>query len=239
MEKNSIFNNTLISAYVLLLSTAYLWGFWSYFDINILNYIGVTDIIKSVIWPMIVAIIIYFMQVAINVFNSPKSFETADFSSKPTNEKANILLRYSYLVFMMVITIGIVLYNLISGDKMQRYISIGWFLSLVIYFTTCTNAEILEKIPFKNKQLFYSLICFLPIIFLSQGVYEGGRIISGKNTFLLESNAQCTSSAHEKYRYIDAISDKAFALSLKDNSICIFKYEYLKLTKEHQASPNK
>ncbi|MDM2972471.1 hypothetical protein OGX80_11390 [Citrobacter sp. CK194] len=239
MEKKTILNSTVISAYLLMLSTAYLWGFWGHFDINILNYIGVSDIIKSAIWPMIIAIVMYLTQVALNIFNGPKANSTENFSSKTKGEKIDIIIRFSYILLMAAITIGAILYNFITGSKMQRYVSFGWALSTIFYFTTSRNSALMEYIPFKNKSLSYSIICVLPILFLSRGVFEGERIKSGKDTFLIESNSICSSSANNNYRYIDAFADKAFALSLKDHSICIFKYEYLKLIKENQTTNNK
>lgn len=230
MEKKTILNNTMISAYLLLLSVSYLWGFWGHFDINILNFIGVSDIIKSAIWPMAIALAMYILQVALNVFNGPKPNSIKGFSEKTKHEKADIILRYSYIILMLLFTLVAIVYNMFFGTKMQRYASIGWMLAMFIYSMTCKNSELMEYIPFKNKSFAYSIICFLPVIFLSRGVYDGDRIKSGKDTFLIKSNSTCTSN--DKYRYIDALGDKAFALSLKDNSICIFNYEYLQLVKE-------
>lgn len=239
MDKNITFNTTIASVYVLMLSTSYLWGFWGHFNINILNYIGVTDIIKATIIPMIIALAMYLTQVAMGVFNSPKPNSIENFSSKGRAEKFDIILRYSYIILIASIMLASVIYNIINGSKMQRYASIGWFLATAIYFTTFTNSKILEFIPLKNKVLPYAMICYLPIVFLHRGVYEGDRIQSGKDTFLIESNSICSSDNKNKYRFIDSIGDKVFALSLKDNSICIFKYEYLKLIKEKQINDTK
>ncbi|WP_234116673.1 hypothetical protein [Citrobacter freundii] len=235
MEKKTIFNSSFISAYLLLLSVSYLWGFWGHFDVNILNFIGVTDIIKSVIWPMIIALVLYLIQVALNVFNGPKANSTVGFSEKTKHEKVQITIQYSYLILMLLSSFVGAAYNYIVGTQMQKYVSIAWPLSFLVCFLIYRSKELLEYIPFKNKAIVCGIICFLPYIFLSRGVYEGDRIKSGKNTFLIESNSICTSDKNNKYRYIDALADKAFALSLKDNSICIFKYEYIKLIKEQHT----
>ena len=60
-------------------------------------------------------------------------------------------------------------------------------------------------------------------------------ILLGRHTLLVKSDTQCKSSDNTKYRYISSISDKAFALSLKDGSICIFKYNHLELIPEKKA----
>jgi len=232
MENKTVLNSTLITAYALFISISYLWGFWGRFDINILNYIGVSDIIKSAIWPMIIALAMYLVQVAMNNYNGPRTDVSAKYSEMSKHEKFDYILRYSYVIIMVCLFLGSVIYNLVTGNKMIRYAAIAWILASIVFFTTCRNQELMAYIPFKNKALFYSILCFMPVFFLSRGVLEGDRILAGENTYLVESNALCSSSENDKYRYIDVMADKAFALSLKDNSICIFKFENLKLVKE-------
>ncbi|EKM6459009.1 hypothetical protein PU850_003520 [Cronobacter dublinensis] len=239
MEKKAIFNSTIISTYCLFLSVAYLWGFWGHFDINILNYIGVSDIIKSAVWPMIIATIMYFIQVALNIFNGPKSNPAVKFADMPKSEKIEHVIGYSYMILMLGIVVFGGIYALITGSKMVKYAVFGWILSIVLCYVISKNKELMEHFPSKNKALACGIICFLPSIFLSRGVSEGERIISGKDTYLVESNALCPNSANNRYRYIDVLADKAFAISINDGSICIFKFEYLKLVKENTPQPIK
>lgn len=234
MENKTILNSTLMTAYALFISICYLWGFWGHFDINILNYISVSDIIKSAIWPMIVALAIYLSQVAMNNYNSPRTNLSVKYSDMSKPDKFDYILRYSYLGIMLCILLVSIIYNLITGTKMVRYAAFGGILATVLFFTTCRNQVLMEYIPFKNKLLTYSIICFMPVLFLSRGVSEALKIIDGENTFLVESNALCKNNGNDKYRYIDVMADKAFAMSLKDNSICIFKFDNLKLVKENK-----
>ncbi|ELY3803194.1 hypothetical protein SMX72_001740 [Cronobacter sakazakii] len=239
MERKAILNSTIISTYCLLLSIAYLWGFWGHFDINILNYIGVSDIIKSAVWPMIIAVIMYLIQIALNLFNGPKSNLTVKYADMPKPEKIEHVIRCSYIVLMLGIFISGAIYSAITGSQMVRYAFCGWMLSAVVCYVISKNKEIMEQIPFKNKALSCGIICFLPSVFLSHGVMEGERIITGKGTYLVESNVLCPDSDRNKYRYIDVLADKAFAISIHDGSICIFKFEYLKLVKEKTSEPIK
>ncbi|MGA4618723.1 hypothetical protein ACTM71_02390 [Citrobacter portucalensis] len=236
MEKKTILNSTFISAYLLFSSASYLWGFWGHFEVNIFNYIGVSDIIKSVIWPMAITLVMYLIQVAMNVYNSPKPNSTLKLSGLSGEQKAKNILSHSYLLIMLLIVVGAVVYTLATGNKMQRYAAVGWIIAVIVFCATMKNSELMDYIPFKNKTLTYSIIIFMPVLFLTRGVSEGERILSGKDTFIIESKSLCPGTENSKYRYIDVISDKAFALSLKDNSICIFKYDYLKLTKERSPT---
>ncbi|MHA0974447.1 hypothetical protein ACR9HQ_13320 [Enterobacter ludwigii] len=235
MENKTILNSTLITAYALFISISYLWGFWGHFDINILNYISVSDIIKSAIWPMIIALAMYLIQVAMNNYNGPRTDISVKYSEMEKGEKFDYILRYSYAIIMACLVLASVIYNLITGNKMIRYAAIGWILASIVFFTTSRNKDLMAYIPFKNKALFYSIFCFLPVFFLSRGVFEGDKILAGENTFLVESDSLCSSKENDKYRYIDVMADKAFALSLKDKSICIFKFENLKLIRENKS----
>lgn len=43
---------SVVSAYSVAVGASYLWGYWSPFDINILDYMGLSDILASTAWPM-------------------------------------------------------------------------------------------------------------------------------------------------------------------------------------------
>lgn len=184
---------------------------------------------------MIIALAMYLLQVAMNNFNGPRTDLSVKYSEMGKSEKFDYILRYSYAIIMVCLVLASVIYNLITGNKMIRYAAIGWILASIVFFTTSRNKDLMAYIPFKNKALFYSILCFMPVFFLSRGVFEGDKILAGENTFLVESNSLCSSKENDKYRYIDVMADKAFALSLKDNSICIFKFENLKLIRENKS----
>ncbi|MBB3291670.1 hypothetical protein FHT39_000309 [Mitsuaria sp. BK045] len=44
-----------LAPYALLVSTLYLWGYWGAFGINVLDYIGASDIIKAAVYPVVSA----------------------------------------------------------------------------------------------------------------------------------------------------------------------------------------
>jgi hypothetical protein len=39
-------------AYFICVATLYLWGYWAMFEVNVLEHIGVTDIIKAAAYPV-------------------------------------------------------------------------------------------------------------------------------------------------------------------------------------------
>jgi len=182
---------------------------------------------------MITSLILYFIQTALTKFNTPTSEEIRNFKKKHSLLKTIIVVKVIYLSVLCVISLSGLTYTLIFGSTIQRYVAIGFIISFIVFWKTVDNQSIEKIIPGKNQKYSYAIICFLPILFLSKGVYNAEKIIDGKDTFLIESNSNCTSDPSVRYRFIDNISDKAFALSLKDNSICIFKYDYIKLIKEN------
>jgi hypothetical protein len=185
---------------------------------------------------MITTVVAYLIQVAINHFNSPKSNEVREFKSAHIIIKSIIILQYLFFIFITIIFLGSIIYLLCSDDELKRRIGIGFILSALVFFFIPEKESILKILPGKNKSLLFGIICYLPTIFFSKGVYNGEEILNGKNSFLVESNSKCTSSNSTKYRYIDTLSDKVFAMSLADNSICIFKYDYIKLSRESNLS---
>jgi len=79
------------------------------------------------------------------------------------------------------------------------------------------------------------IICLIPFICGSWATKNAYNIIHGNDTLLIDADTKCNSAMGTQYRYISSLSDKAFALSLKDGSICVFKYNYLKLTPENKT----
>ncbi|MCQ8231772.1 hypothetical protein [Pectobacterium carotovorum] len=69
---------------------------------------------------------------------------------------------------------------------------------------------------------------------MNKGILDAKDILSGKNTFLVESNVSCSPNKEQKFRYISTLSSNGFAYAPSDNSLCVFKYEYMKLSKEPQ-----
>lgn len=112
--------------------------------------------------------------------------------------------------------------------------AIPFAIALIAIYLIFKKTTFLMELKIGRK-LAILILCFIPVACYFWGHITSTKIMNGKDTLLVQSDGQCKSTPTTKYRYISSISDKAFAMSLADGSICIFKYNSLKLTPEKSS----
>ncbi|WP_410753375.1 hypothetical protein [Citrobacter youngae] len=237
----------LACAYAIGNSFIYSWAFWSVFDINILQFSSFSDILPSILYTITIPCIIVAVGfVCAQVWEKfkQKAYLTIEneMSSRIKNYEAikNIVILLSSLLMLIGSITGLVVVNksedtslLTDGSGWIDLIQVGipFILSMLVCYLIIKKTTFLNQLKL-TRNLAIIIISFIPVVCYFWGHINSTRIINGKNTFLVESDTQCNSSPGTKYRYISSISDKVFAMSVTDDSICIFKYNSLKLTPE-------
>lgn len=236
-------------AYALANSFIYSWTFWTEFDVNILQFASFTDILPSIIYTLTVPfIIVISSMIATDIWtkvNNKMESTLGDVFGKYIKHYKRVKL-YSNILSASVFIIGISIaaFSLIKGstsrppsEPLPFKETIKLVLSLLITFAAIifiiSKTSFLERIKHRNLIIF--CICLLPVTSYVWAISNSKDILMGRNTLLVKSDTQCKSSDNTDYRYISSISDKAFSLSLKDGSICIFKYNHLELIPEKKG----
>ncbi|EKG6549000.1 hypothetical protein O3824_004359, partial [Salmonella enterica] len=119
------------------------------------------------------------------------------------------------------------------GDIIQ--VAIPFTISVLAFWLITKKTTFLNELKLARR-LAIIIICILPVVSYLWGHINSTKIINGRDTFLIQSDGQCKTSTNTKYRYISSISDKVFALSLSDGSVCVFKYNSLQLTPEQAVN---
>ncbi|WP_158150469.1 hypothetical protein [Pantoea ananatis] len=241
----------LACAYAILNSFIYSWSFWSAFDINILQLASFSDIFPSILYtiaiPCILAIIFL---VSADLWERMQSKTQSYIEGKMVihvkyydhfKKVRSFLFGMTMSIFSLIFIV-IVYVRKTKPNSVQEFASseFGQFiipisLSFIAIFIMLKKTNFLKSLNV-TRQPCIIIICFLPSVFFIWGHVNSNYIKNGKDTFLIESDAKCKSPSDVKYRYISSISDKVFAMSLSDNSICIFKYDSLKLTPENSIA---
>ncbi|SNY65817.1 hypothetical protein [Enterobacter sp. CC120223-11] len=233
--KINFYSWAAFSAYSIVNGLIYSWAFWDKFDINILQYTSIQDLLPSIIFLItlpIAALILYFIFIhywnKINdymlklAFNQIHAFYA---TSRPYNLKKIL----DYLYDAMVIT-GTVLVLIFTPNSVRITIIIT-LVSFAIYKFTLLKTNFFSELG-EYRSVVLLILATIPVIIMLLAEYNADKILSGKDTFIVKSDSLCTSDDNNSYRYIASISDKAFSISTHDGSICISKYNYLKLTRE-------
>ncbi|MBA0213287.1 hypothetical protein [Pectobacterium brasiliense] len=229
-----------ISTYAISNSVIYSWAFWNRFNINILNYVSFNDLIPSILYS--IALPCITLAVAIGVINI-YTFFSARIIFKIKKAEINELTIPSFghpginLIGGFFSYLGISITLLISYPNLDGFIYVVFLtFSLALCLFIINKTMLLTELK-KTRSLSILIICLIPVFCYFFAINTAENIKSGKNTYLISSDSECIASPTEKYRYISSISDKIFAISLKDNSICIFKYEFIKLVPEEKSVP--
>ena len=196
----------------------------------------VSDIVKATILPMITSLCLWVVQSVINMINDPSSDVSRELWKAGGSYRYPIYLQWGWCAFITISALISFATIFIGGTKAEKYLVIGFFLLGGLYLFILIKTNLLAE--YKNmRAAILMAILSMPLVFMQKGIRDAQNTLKGNNTYLVESNNICGSnSKDEKFRFIGNLSDKGFAYSLKNNSLCIFKYDYLRLTKENKIN---
>ncbi|EIV6849915.1 hypothetical protein L9335_001648 [Klebsiella aerogenes] len=232
-------------AYAIGTSFLYSWAFWSVFDINILQFASFSEIFPSILYTIAIPCILVI--IAFSIINLWEYFHTNinEALKKHITAKLKFFekIKNISLAVVIITNLASVALSLIDAYK-EPTPDFPWtdFFQAMIAFAIAVIAIYLisKKTTFLmelkiGRKLAIFILCFIPVACYLWGHINSTKIMKGRDTLLVQSDGQCKSTPNTQYRYISSISDKAFAMSLTDGSICIFKYNSLKLTPEKKT----
>lgn len=233
--KINFYSWAAFSAYSIFNGLIYSWAFWNKFDINILQYTSIQDLLPSIIFLIalpVAALILYFIFMYYwNKINDQilklllKVIHSIYLPPRPYNLKK--IFDALYDAIGVIVTI---LALILAPNSIRITIAIILLLFSLYKLIQLRTNFLSELGEYRNVALL--ILATIPAIIILLAEYNADKILSGKDTFIVKSDVSCASDSKNSYRYIASISDKAFSISTIDGSICIFKYNYLKLTHE-------
>ncbi len=202
----------LATPYAFAISLAYLFGYWSTFDINILEYVSFADVIKLSLYPLVASLLFSVFGMIYGSLKPGSVKEAKRESGK--NTRACILL----LILLGIILIALDRYNL-------------WFIGAYVFFLLLINLiykedvsidELFPNYPQKVKSTIINILISLPLLAYASGKIDGKHIIIGYktrfvNASILKENKLLT--AKEKLKFLGLAGDYIFFLS-EDNARC-------------------
>ena len=218
--------------YIYILGFLYLYGFWNTVDINIMQFLSISDVIPSIILPTILtfpSIIILGVLYGLTYYSN----NTIKTISTQVNNKENtshlIVKSYTISIIILFITMVICLIILMVsfGSPIVTGVAIFiLFISVGMYLRDRTN--FLLELPFGRGFILF-MLSFFPVVMYFYGISNANKTLYGEEYFIVQMNPPCSTDENEKFRYLSAMSDKVFSISEKDDSICVSKYNSVKL----------
>ncbi|BFU35716.1 hypothetical protein [Enterobacter asburiae] len=220
----------MLYAYCIANGLLYSLVFWGEFNINVLQYASPYDLLPSIVFIVILPLFLFVIYMLINVLIIHYN-EKADiyFNNKKTKAYRNIKLALGLAAHIFVVFWTF--YTIFFKSGFDRYFSLAIVFIYVISYYVRKKTVLLSEAG-KFRDLYFAIIIALPLTISMVAHYRAEGIKSGYYTYLVDSDSDCTKNSAGKFRYIASIGDKAFAYSLNDDSLCVFKYNYLHLLDE-------
>ncbi|WP_228076473.1 hypothetical protein, partial [Vibrio parahaemolyticus] len=136
---------------------SYLWGFWLNFEVNILSYIALTDVIKASVYPALPALAILAFYSAMDGFNSMSKGEHDMFVAEGGVSKGYAYFLKIYCALCFLLGLGNAIFLIVANEGYFRLLGVYPLVSICLFlylvFICCLSQLSLE--------------CLLSVLFVS------------------------------------------------------------------------
>jgi len=216
-----------VTPFALISSLLYLLGYWSTFDLNILEFISISDIIRLSIYPIAISIMSVIIGFVVGYYYSDSSH-----SSTPTKKSTR------WVAYIALLIIACVAYY--KGYP-YWWVVIGLFLIAIIH-RGFNKLNLLETfIPNQRAQSIVLLILIgVPILSFSFGKMHSNEILDGKkaqyvNVSIFKNQESFRNQEHLKY--IGLKGDYFFFLSIDNSKLYISKSSEVPILEFQKSIP--
>ncbi len=215
------------SLYFVAVAVLYLWGYWTTFNINILEYLSLADIIKSTAYPIATSFIFIVIGVAIGAGQSIT--KTALPPGEGRNTKlGRFLHKYSSLLSAIYASGTLWLYALGPVEKWQV---LPVLFAIPIFIAAKKRRFLTSLIPDDNSHtIIIFLLALLPAYAYGQGRLQASEILDGKKYKYVVSQIDGASlcshmSPNQQLRFLGHAGDFIFLLHPSKQVVVITRFD--------------
>ena len=218
------------SAYFFAVAVLYLWGYWSLFNVNILEYVSLSDVVKTAAYPIASVFILLALGALFGEVIFPHGLLPK--GSGVTTRVGRWLHRITptILTFYIVATF---LYAFFGSVDKWRVVPV---LIAIPVSATLKELGVLQNFfrSDSSRTFVLFLVATLPPMAYGQGTLRANDIISGKTyTYVISEVAGHSfdprSKVYARLRYIGKAGDQYFLYAPEANSVLILSISEAKL----------
>lgn len=220
----------LSSLYFITVGIFYLWGYWRTFDLNILEYLSLSDILKSTAHPIASAFIFFLIGAMIGTHLPQRSLQQGEGKNTRVGKLLNRLS--PFLTAAYLVGIYILLFNF---DSPQKWLYLPILIALPVGIFVNINGLFESQIPpSKYRTTIILLIVALPIFSFGTGALNAAKIVDGKDYKYVVSQVDGITISGDaapslRLRFLGQAGDFLFLLHPVKNTLIIMKYEQVKI----------
>ena len=196
-----------LGPYALVVSTLYLWGYWGSFQINILEYISISDIIKGTIYPLGSAFAFLALGVIFGEVLSP-NLQPGGGVHTTVGRFVNKWATPLFTVFLVSVTLLAVL------GPVQKWQVLPYLFALAVYIPLKSSDFLRAELKSDGARSvsIYLLAALIPFAY-GRGALAADGILSGTNysyptTALPGTPSSAGASPTVRLRYIGKADDR-------------------------------
>lgn len=214
------------SLYFVTVGVLYLWGYWSPFSINILEYLDLADIIKATAYPIATALLLTAVGAAIGDGLVDKT-ATANGNGVEARFWRQVKKHMSVVSFVYVIGTA----ALFVLGPLWKWHALPVLLALPLYVFAKHQDMLATSIPHESpRSIVLYVIAVLPFLAFGQGTLTADKVISGSEFTYATSEipgyvAGPVSDAANLPRVVGHAGDRMFLFDPRTSSVIIFKAE--------------
>jgi hypothetical protein len=214
-----------LTPYFVSVGVLYLWGFWSTFNVNILEYLGITDVIRLTAYPIASA----FITVAFGAVLSEATMGNRFPSGGGRNTRTGIFLRRTAPILVGIYALGIL--TLLFLDVPNKWYVLPLLLVLPVSFIAKERGFLIEVIPKDSvRSLGIFFLAILPPLAYGHGRIAAADIREARRfDYVLSPIDQVSvasdASPIQRVRFLGHTGDFYFYLNPTNSAIVITKFK--------------
>ena len=201
------------SAYAFGVSGLYLWGFWSSFNVNVLQYIDIPGIVKTAIIPLLLAASSLAFGVFMGHFMRPEPETGEALNVFNNSKKVRFIRKYWREILVVWIFAGFVLWAFGNEHKWD-YLS--YFIATPVAIFLLGRNFMADVFPDRNFRItILFLVTLLVPMSYNFGLREASKIKNGDRYLYVISSTEFNNFAkplvpQKNVRYIGQVNDFGF-----------------------------
>lgn len=226
------------SAYFLSVAVLYLWGYWSSFNVNVLEFVGFSDVAKTAAYPIASVFVLTAVGALMGELFFPKGFLPA---GGAPNTRAVLVLRRALPAVAFVYIVATVLY--LSFGPLGKWRVAPVLLAVPVALSLGRTSILRAEFPSdRARSIALFLLAALPPFAYGHGVLKANALLSGDAYLYVSSEVSGhamepeTSSANRP-RYIGRAGEQYFLYIPAKKSVLVLAASEAKTLELHPREP--
>ncbi|NOS78761.1 MAG: hypothetical protein HOP35_12530 [Nitrospira sp.] len=233
----------IASFYFIAVGVLYLWGYWSRFEINILEYISLTDIAKVTLIPIISSFLVFASGVILGELLAGEALPHGGGANTPTGIFLN---KHKSLLLQLYLAITFAVYYF---GSIQKWYILPMIISLPITTILRNQGFLKDLIPHDGtNRITLLLFCVLPFYAYGHGILSAEKIITGISYKYIEVESnklddvhsdKADRKEHRTLKFIGFMNNYVFLMPVENKTIIVAKFDSLEpITLKTYSKPN-